>query len=505
MFKSLQPVEAEYPEELMDICRKSPFRMCSLQYEEGVEKVIPVKGSRSGLKALGVSGSTMQDICMVRYFTFSEETKTGRVDALLNLVDEASCVRMSGTLYDVRNHRIIGDLPDKLEQTNRQILELDQQFYIEQPVDAADLAIIIKSNWITKAGDEMYMVTEHENVEGYLDYSYKHSYPAKESRTVELEIKDGNWAEPITQTKQTGNQDNIVICFNRTPGYRSDVDYKLMVKEVGGHPVFAVPGKGRLGANGAVVVLDDPAYAPTAVCCVTKTGGGGGVLEQYTVDYPDKVFDKDGNDLVYEMLLSWNQTFLSPGGQSANLFDYDLTLHAWFQEKTAVAPRPATLRVTSFDVPDTGNEVLCRIQKLQIMWGCLCEGSRVRMADGSMRRIEEIRIGELTGRDHAYGRVINCWSGQEEVLYNLITEDGNSIKLTNNHPVLTERGLMGAAFIRKGTRIMTENGSFAEITAVKELHGCFKVCNLELDSEDHLFCAEGFTVGDFQLQNNYNM
>lgn len=75
--------------------------------------------------------------------------------------------------------------------------------------------------------------------------------------------------------------------------------------------------------------------------------------------------------MIYEMLFSWKQTFLSPGGYSDKLFDYDLNLYAWFRESQMEMPRPATLRVTSFDVPDTGNEVIERIPKLQIMWGSM--------------------------------------------------------------------------------------------------------------------------------------
>lgn len=46
------------------------------------------------MRADGYLDSVMQDVCVVRYFTYNENTKNGRVDALLNLVEEASSVKM---------------------------------------------------------------------------------------------------------------------------------------------------------------------------------------------------------------------------------------------------------------------------------------------------------------------------------------------------------------------------------------------------------------------------
>lgn len=97
---------------------------------------------------------------------------------------------------------------------------------------------------------------------------------------------------------------------------------------------------------------------------------------------------------------------------------------------------------------------------------------------------------------------MNIFMGYEDILYELTAEDGNVIRLTKDHPVLTEEGLVQAEFATEGTKIMRAEGHLKEIISARKLEGHFAVYNLQLESEENLFEEEGFIVGDIMVQND---
>lgn len=489
-------LEGEYPEQLIQSCRETPFGFCRLQ---GEGKNLVVK--KSMVKSENYE-AVLEDICMLEEFTYCVETKQGHVSALLNLVEEAIEVTMRGTVYDEKHKTEVKKLPMKTYDRGRMIYEWAEGFELAQAIPPEDLAVLIDAQWMGKDGQENHLVLLHENVVGTLDFEYRHIYPQKEKEMVKVEVKDGSWADQGKADKATGSQKNIVICFNRMPGYMADVDYLLMVKSSNlGKPMFSVPGRGIISVDGASIVLNDPKYPCTATCLVTRVNGGGGTGERYDMEYPTQVFSKKGRDLSYDICLSWNEEFQGQAGQMPNVYDYNLSITAYFQSESMTVPQPVKVRVTSLDVKPGPREVLHKLEHLQIMWGCMAEGTRIRMADGSMKQVQDVRIGDRLSDKHGCPVVENMWIGKESTMIEITCVTGDQILLTTNHPILCDKGWVGAAIIRAGIRVMTESGNYVEIKCVKKILGDFTVYNVDLDSMEHSLYAEGFVVGDNYKQN----
>ena len=99
--------------------------------------------------------------------------------------------------------------------------------------------------------------------------------------------------------------------------------------------------------------------------------------------------------------------------------------------------------------------------------GCLDENTLIDMADGTRKRISEVRIGEyvqsLTEGYHlAYKPIINKWDSGEKDCYELITRDGHKVVATDEHRFLTFDGWKELKDIKVGEFIgspVSYNGS----------------------------------------------
>ncbi|MEM0231217.1 MAG: hypothetical protein QXT20_03400 [Candidatus Woesearchaeota archaeon] len=77
---------------------------------------------------------------------------------------------------------------------------------------------------------------------------------------------------------------------------------------------------------------------------------------------------------------------------------------------------------------------------------CFPAGTRIRMADGSLKNIEDVRVGELvlgydfkTGK-HVPARVLELESPYRDHLCTVSFEDGSFLRLTDEHPIYTLKG-----------------------------------------------------------------
>lgn len=138
--------------------------------------------------------------------------------------------------------------------------------------------------------------------------------------------------------------------------------------------------------------------------------------------------------------------------------------------------------------------------------GCLLEGTRILMADGSKKAIQDLRIGDilrLTNGDAS--RVENIWRGCESSLIELITASGMSIMLTGDHPMLLSGGnWTKAKNIKEHDTVCIEDG-VVEVNAIKQSdNDNYMVYNLDIEGDNNTegYFANGFAVGDMKMQNS---
>lgn len=141
------------------------------------------------------------------------------------------------------------------------------------------------------------------------------------------------------------------------------------------------------------------------------------------------------------------------------------------------------------------------IPQIWFYWGCLSKHTRIKLADGSERQIVDVSIGDRVsdgrGQD---ARITNIWKGTEDTLIHIMTEQGNILEATRDHPVLTSNGMKQLQKLTSADRIVTGAGDTQAIVEAYPIVYEDVVYNLELDGGNTIVC-NGLVTGDMQEQN----
>lgn len=137
--------------------------------------------------------------------------------------------------------------------------------------------------------------------------------------------------------------------------------------------------------------------------------------------------------------------------------------------------------------------------KIYIQWGCVARDTEIVMADGTLKRADGIAIGEFVrSGDGSSVQVKKVLTGYESQLYKVST--GNrTVRLTPDHPVCTEQGLLPAIDLQVGMRLRTVSG-LEQITEIGWTDYRDQVYNFEFERETILI-GNGMLIGDSMLQN----
>lgn len=144
-----------------------------------------------------------------------------------------------------------------------------------------------------------------------------------------------------------------------------------------------------------------------------------------------------------------------------------------------------------------------RKEQINLDSRCFAQETLIRMADGQEKQINAIRVGEkvfsVSGKAV---RVMDIIVGIEEKVVVLVTQSGKRIRLTSDHPVLTEqRGIQRVNALLATDKVQTADRDFEEIDNLYTEMYNDRVYNLCLEEESFLF-GNGIAVGDFDsLQN----
>lgn len=489
--------ETPYPHDVLERCRSGDFGM-SVMIDDQVPRLLARRASGEH------TGIYLRNGCQVEQFGFDAATGKGFVFAVCSLLEDASEISMSGKVLDTKNHRILGSLPIGSSAKDAQICELKTEFEVGQAVvDSDDVAVLIEAKWTCKDGKKNSIAVEYENVTGALQTVYTHDRPKKEDKLVEIKIVANDVRpHPVEFTElekiQRGNEELIIVAFNRGPENFSDLDYRCNVVNFPGsrYPTFAAPGKGIITVIGASPTLE----GISGSCIVTASDGGGFALED--LGAVPGIFRIVGNELHYDMNISWNQQFLKPGGRSDVKYHYTLRICANFITATGSQYRACVTVTTRDESPTTG--VLERtIPMLQFLWGCMAHGTPILMADGKTKAIQDIKIGDkVMGVQGNEVSVNNVWKGIESGSMRQIKVEGQTLLLTLDHPVLTyARNWRRAKDVSAGDEVFGIHKSRKTIDTAENVPYENRVYNLDLDGHDHAMIAGSIVVGDNYRQN----
>ncbi|MFW7377216.1 MAG: Hint domain-containing protein [Oligoflexus sp.] len=140
--------------------------------------------------------------------------------------------------------------------------------------------------------------------------------------------------------------------------------------------------------------------------------------------------------------------------------------------------------------------------------GCFAEDTQILMGDGSKKRADAIRPGDevfnpIVGRAIKVEKVI---AGPENAELLAISIDTRTIKVSQEHPFMTELGPIPAHVLKVGDKILDIDGSYRSITKINALESLepVKVWNFILQGEyqqlSHLLVGDGIVSGDLVLQ-----
>jgi hypothetical protein len=140
--------------------------------------------------------------------------------------------------------------------------------------------------------------------------------------------------------------------------------------------------------------------------------------------------------------------------------------------------------------------------------GCFDESTHIRMADGTEKRVTQLKNGEfvfnpITGKP---ARIVKLVAGPEFKPLIHVSVDGRVVKVTETHPFMTKRGWVQAKNMKVGDEVRSTGGGYLPVTQVSLGESGRMVVNLALDGsaaqpELHYVLADGVVTGDLVIQN----
>ncbi len=333
----------------------------------------------------------------------------------------------------------------------------------------------------------------------------------------------------VLQPVDVVGNDNIVhICVNRA--WNTDCDYEPIGPN--GWWDIQLPLKGELVISSGhkfdrAYIADQQATGSEGSMALLLMQRGGGCVavdtllnshsmlpfwQRVTLDQGDRrlSWDLSGEETFFDRACAWHDnarlTVRIP------LVLTEPPLH------TELVKTSITMSTDPRELPPDpqGNED-GRLQPIMITNSCLAEGTEVQLKGNKTAAIENLKAGqevfnpfdkkdrELTITDTSKGI-------EPAPMVRIKDEAGRTLMLTEMHPISTpDRGMVQARWLRAGDMVDTKDGpsKLAEVT--REAYSG-KVYNLKVGSDSEMkalgpdqtiFYANGFTVGDGQIQSKY--
>lgn len=277
-----------------------------------------------------------------------------------------------------------------------------------------------------------------------------------------------DYVYPETRDKKTRNE--MVM-----------LDVEGTIELADGYHVATVPeGQAFLSCEG----FGDIAYLGSL-----KYGAKG---ESGAVFFPD---DEKKTKIGWKLETKWNNEILDSaqfGNRTHDLLfrfifrcDEDMTPHQFL-----LTSKGTTLMLAQPHVE--------KISPIRLYWGCLAKGTKVMLADGTERNIEDLRPGDAL-RSPKGGAVVvkKIIPGTEENIYRVRLENGMEVRATRTHPLGTPDGFTAPIELNSDSRLATREGDSDVLYCYPETWKG-PVYGVELETGDS-FYADGVVSGTNQV------
>lgn len=136
------------------------------------------------------------------------------------------------------------------------------------------------------------------------------------------------------------------------------------------------------------------------------------------------------------------------------------------------------------------------IDRIVIYKDCFEAGMYLTMQDGSEKKVEDVREGDLLLTPDGSGKVKSVQNAKvTTAMVHLKGENGKEASVSIDHPFATDQGLVCACLLDEGTKVITRDGE-TKITELCVTPGVeTELYHVTLESGNRLY-ANGFLVGD---------
>ncbi|ROP62609.1 hypothetical protein EDF81_1109 [Enterobacter sp. BIGb0383] len=293
------------------------------------------------------------------------------------------------------------------------------------------------------------------------------------------------------------NPNEIKICLTRD---EPDCDYR---QTYAGGGIVDVPIKGQIIYNGDIDMSGSrPVNAMSSIYLIRTRAGGDPIRPYDGFDF----FDKK-NCTITGNTISWDLNWLK-----FNKVDFDSGEMVYYVFKLVMSVSGKSIVAFITNAPKNivpGQLFLntVQIKPMKIVYGCLGENTKIRMADGSEKAISAIRPGDsVRTRNNGVLNVEHVTSGQEQHCLNISVRDRNNTLTSTiaspGHPFITPSGIVIARELRVAGKVLTLEGE-GEISNIEHRADEITVYNLQLsatETDANCMYANNILVGDIQMQ-----
>lgn len=312
---------------------------------------------------------------------------------------------------------------------------------------------------------------------------------------VSERVEDCTTTAEIYAPRDTNGDGKIQILLNREGNltYNDGYDYSVTGNDL------AIPLKGIISFGNDIITSESNKIRVSVTCKLCTSGidackQGGGCSK--IINFSDPEITINGNEVEW----CFDPLYFEDCIEGSKLYYPDVQLSMIFFVKL-IENGTNTCKAIHWNNGTSG----LTLQKLQLLQGCLAEGTQIMMADGNTQSIELIKWDSrlMCHEETETPSVVDIMSGMEtntEMVH--LYSELSDVMMTKDHPVLTTEGMVQAGSIKQGDLVETIQGPM-KITEVKLENYTGKVYNLLIrtKSEQPVMIANGFMVGDFYMQN----
>jgi hypothetical protein len=343
-------------------------------------------------------------------------------------------------------------------------------------------------------------------VDGKLVHDAKHTALETKKRYGGSSIVDK--IQVIDPMNTKSNKQEIVVILNRKAIYSEgtyDYDYENVLSE------DEKSAKVYLDFKGSVTLLDQFEVQPfdkNKPFTLALRYEGEGVafynnpnLKSFFTNSKNTLswsFDKKNDGYNWHDYLSLTRFVAKQG-----VVEFYCKMYVPFINKNLSEPfiEYAQVVIKSGVLESTNDKTTHHIPYLKLLWGCIGKNTKIKLANGTEKNIEELKIAEkvLSNKGEALS-IKNILTGTEKTMIYIETVNGKSVMLTENHTIYTQRGIILAAKVNAADSIEIMNG-FERVKYCFPIDYNDTVYSIDLEGNHGIFC-NGLVLGDLGSQNS---